>query len=229
MDLCDLADFNNYGQLSVTATATVAAEITAASRQVELFCGGVGCLSWQAGRVDTLDGSGGPHLWLPVAPVDTITTVVEDGTTLTAGSQFVVYEATGKLTRLWSEYREYRWTTKRKAVVVTYDAGYELGGATGPDVPEDLRRVVANLAVRRYKAEATAAATPAGAVGPLTGVTLDGVGTQQFAGAANTSQAAEATQAQQGSGPALTSSEKRALSPYRRVRFGGAANPQTVF
>lgn len=69
-------------------------------------------------------------------PVEGITSLSEDGTTLTQDVDFEVNAATGKLTRLVNDV-ESLWTCSK--VVVEYDAGYDV-------VPDALKAVAAELA-----------------------------------------------------------------------------------
>jgi len=67
-----------------------------------------------------LDGSGKFFMYLPHWPVTDVDSVVEDGVTLTEGTDFFVDYDYGILTKPAGG----KWTTARGGVVVTYDAGY---------------------------------------------------------------------------------------------------------
>ena len=86
------------------------------------------------------DGSGRSYMYLPHYPVTTLTTVVEDGITLTASTDFysdldngILYKASGG-----------KWTTSQEGVAVTYVAGY----AT---VPWDVKMAELKEIARQYR------------------------------------------------------------------------------
>lgn len=228
MPLVTQAELEQFGQVDFTnePDTAVGLYIAAAQKAVENHCGRL--FERQAGRVDTLDGSAGRHLWLPLYPIHTITSVTEDTTALTEGSDFLTYSSLGRLTRMSGDW-EWSWTAKRQSVVVTYTAGYEDGQEE--DIPADLKWVVANVCLRLFKAEEAWANSPAGAAGPLQSVTLDGVGSRTFgaAPAATSTVTAQGGQQSAGSSPSLTPAEKAALAPYRRLHLGGSVRPQDLF
>ena len=86
------------------------------------------------------DGNGEKDFYLPNAPVVSITSLVEDGTTLTEGltADYVLYAAEGRLHRING-----RWKEGPKTILITYAAGYTVQGATlgtgETALPEDLK------------------------------------------------------------------------------------------
>lgn len=210
-------DFGNEPDTAVTLY------IAAAQAAVEGYCGR--SLERQVGRVDTLDGTGMPLIGLPLYPVETVASVVEDGDTLTVNEDFLLYPERGALLRLdGSTDREWWWDWRRQSVVVTYTAGYADGEAF--PVPDDLRWVIANVALRLFKAEAAWAASPAAATGNLASLTLDGVGSYSYSQPAPAAvTGGQSGQAAAGSSPALTPGEKLALSRYRRRHIAGSYKP----
>lgn len=225
MALCTQADMEKLGQVDFTnePDAAVSLYIGMAQSLVEAYCDRP--FDRQVDRVDTLDGSAQASLFLPLYPVQSITSVVEDGVTLTPGTDYLLYASRGQLVRLQGNNdRVWWWDYKRQSVVVTYTAGYDDAEA-GYEVPDDLRMVCASIALRIFKAEAAWAATPAAASGPVTAVTLDGVGSYSYGATSSSGVSGEVQGTQQagGSGPALTPAEKQALSRYRRRLPAGAA------
>lgn len=104
-----------------TATATLALEN--ASQQIRDYVGW--SVSEEVDREVTLDGTGGPYLWLPTKHLTDVSTVVENGVTLTVVDDFD-WSSRGYLIRSG------RWTCRPRAVVVTFTHGW-------PDGSEKLR------------------------------------------------------------------------------------------
>lgn len=77
-----------------------------------------------------------PHLLLDRAPVVSIASIVEDGTTLTTDDWEADLDA-GLLYRLQSDTRA-DWSALK--VVVTYSGGWLLPGQTGANLPSDIER-----------------------------------------------------------------------------------------
>jgi hypothetical protein len=117
-----------------TYSATQALDV--ASKAIRDHCGWE--ITQQTGAVITLDGNCEGSLWLPSMLVTAVSSVVEDGTTLTVGTQFD-WTSYGKLIRVGRA-----WTWKPRSVVVTYTHGY----ATAPD---SVKGVCLAAAGRRYQ------------------------------------------------------------------------------
>lgn len=109
--------------------------------------------------VDTVDPLFGKSVWLPHWPVTAITSVVEDGTTLTAGTDFYLADdgAKGELVRLSGSGYGSFWEPKPQSIVVSYTAGF----ATVADVPFGLRALAARVTARAFQAGATFAGVDA--------------------------------------------------------------------
>lgn len=75
-------------------------------------------------------------LWLTRWPVDTITSITEDGVALTS-AYWEVDEDTGRLYRLDGSDGRARWSAKK--TVIVYTGGYRPDDDTGADLPDDLR------------------------------------------------------------------------------------------
>jgi hypothetical protein len=100
-----------------------------------------------------LDGTGERYLYLPAYPVVSITSIYEDGVLLVENTDFYVdYEAgiverAGTLLTGYEETTGYgKWLDKRKAVVVTYVAGYDISGTV--TLPWDIKAAALNEAAR---------------------------------------------------------------------------------
>lgn len=96
----------------------------------------------QATYTETFDGNEQQDLFLRHIPVASITSVVEDGNTLTSGNtkDYVHYE-NGKLRRI-----VIRWSgIKPKNVVVTY-----VGGYSSSDIPDQIKLTSARAAARLF-------------------------------------------------------------------------------
>lgn len=94
---------------------------------------------------DTFSGNQTREYFLDERPVNSVTSVVEDGTTLTYGNQedFLWY-SNGRIRRIGS-----RWSfAYPDNVSVTYTAGYNTGGGVGPALPNNFRVVTARASAR---------------------------------------------------------------------------------
>lgn len=123
-----------------------------------------------AGRVETFDG-GGWSLFLTNWPVTTMTTVVEDGVTLTVNTDYK-WTATGKLIRVSGGYQTWWTATKPQSIVVTYTGGYI--AATHVSEFNHLSSICAEMVARAFRKGADNAAVPVGASGAITSVSLAG-------------------------------------------------------
>lgn len=98
-----------------------------------------------------LTADGTPYLYLPNWPVTTLTSVIEDGTTLTLDTDFYADLDTGLLTKAswswpWSSGTA-EWTTEPHGVVVTYTAGY----VQATTLPADLKLAALKEVARQYR------------------------------------------------------------------------------
>tara|TARA_Y100000004_G_scaffold163361_1_gene192685 strand:- start:6666 stop:7319 length:654 start_codon:yes stop_codon:yes gene_type:complete len=94
---------------------------------------------------ETLSGNQTRELFLDERPIIAITSITEDGTTLTYGNDedFLWYE-NGRIRRIGS-----RWSfAKPDNIVVTYTAGYDTGGGYGRALPRVFKYVTARAAAR---------------------------------------------------------------------------------
>ena len=84
-------------------------------------------------------------------PIVAVTSVTEDGTNLTAGTDFILDPTNGRLIRLHCDGRPRRWCAA--SVVATYQAGYVLPGDTtgaARTLPYDLEDAVCRLVATRW-------------------------------------------------------------------------------
>ena len=129
---------------------------------------------------------------LPEQPVTAISSVVEDGTTLTVGDDYQ-WSQSGLLTRQGRD-----WASGWQDVVVTYTHGYAV-------TPEDLKSVCVQAAARAYRAGLASAATGG----------VPGIQSEQADGDYSVTFAAQAAGSGASSPPLLLQSEKDQLSRYR--------------
>ncbi len=226
MPIVTVDEFEQFGQVDITnqTDAAILQYLASAQALVASYCNR-GDFDYDPTVVEVLDGRRASMLRLKVYPVNVVASIDEDGTVLTI-DDYLSYP-NGALVRIPSAStgRTIPWTHKRQAVTVTYSGGY--GGAGPNAVPDDLKWVVANVALRLYKTEAAWASTPDEVGGPMTALSLDGVGSAGFAaGVANTTTAQRSSQLAGGSAPSLTPAEKAGLGKYRRRTIAGAWRPQ---
>lgn len=106
-------------------------------------------LEYNSAIVDTLDGANTQEIYTSVAPIISITSVVEDEVTLTEGNQehFVVYKALGKIRKTNMK----RFSDIRlQNIVITYKAGYSDSESTAEDIPLDIKFISARCAGRLF-------------------------------------------------------------------------------
>lgn len=164
MALCTQTDVEQRLQIDFTNNADPVCAVLIAAVQGHIERE-VGRAVEAAARVETLDWPPGSYLWLKWTPVNSITSVVVDGTTLTAVTDYIFDSVTGRLARVSSGYLTGWSVYKPASVVVTYNGGY----AT---VPLDLRDLCANVAARAFQTGAAYAALPAGS----DGISQEGIG-----------------------------------------------------
>lgn len=94
---------------------------------------------------ETFSGNQTREYFLDERPVNSVTSVVEDGTILTYGNQEdYLWYSNGRIRRIGS-----RWSfAYPDNISVTYTAGYNTGGGTGPALPRAFRVVAARASAR---------------------------------------------------------------------------------
>jgi len=97
---------------------------------------------YSASITEKFDGDRTEDLFLSRSPVVSVTSVTEDGTTLTEGNgdDYVLYANLGRLRKVGRE----RWSNaKLQNITVVYSAGYSDSEGTAEDVPKDMKYVCA--------------------------------------------------------------------------------------
>ena len=89
----------------------------------------------------TLDGNGERYLYLPAYPVVSITSLYEDGVLLVENTDYYCDYETGIVERASG-----KWIAKRKAIVLTYVAGWDISGTV--TLPWDIKAAALNEAAR---------------------------------------------------------------------------------
>lgn len=192
--LCTQADIEKLLQITFgnQPDDTITQAIEQASTIVESYCGqaleeSTDTATLEAGRGDT-------WLFLPRHPVTDVSSVVEDGDTLTVTDDYRWYED-GRLRRMSGDY-ETSWSTLPDAITVEFTAGWST-------IPNDVVLVTAELAAGIFtKGVVFAAQGPV----PIKSVALDGSDSVSY----DTKLVSDLT----GSDPA-TKRLKRLLGPYR--------------
>lgn len=171
------SDLENLLQINVTAEpdTTVAWYIAAAQAAAETYCHR--SFDYAAATVETLDGDGqSTIIQLDRYPVITLTSVVESGTTLTSGTDYVSYLTTGIVKRTSGGRIVRAWRNDLQGIVATYDGGYQVDQAgDGATAPSDLVHAITRIAGRLFKTGAAPIS------GPALTVTLDGIGGVTYA------------------------------------------------
>tara|TARA_B100000287_G_scaffold357604_1_gene348954 strand:- start:361 stop:1017 length:657 start_codon:yes stop_codon:yes gene_type:complete len=146
MAFCTASDVENYVQFPLSSdlethlTNNIIPLVEAAIKEY------VGYDVEQATQTETFTGDQTNDIFLSHLPVNSITSIVEDGTTLTEGNEedFVKY-VNGRVTRIGT-----RWSyAKPLNIVVTYNAGYYArSGSDNPKLPIQFKAVTERSAAR---------------------------------------------------------------------------------
>ena len=217
MAFCTAADVENYVQFPLSSdlethlTNNIIPLVEAAIKEY------VGYDVDQATQTETFTGDQTNDIFLSHLPVNSITSIVEDGTTLTEGNEedFVKY-VNGRVTRLGT-----RWSyAKPLNIVVTYNAGYYArSGSDTPKLPIQFKAVTERSAARilestliiasqQEAAEITGASTSAVSNFTLSESQRVGDYSISYPGGLSLNAAT-----------VLTASDLTLLSPYRRQFF----------
>lgn len=176
MALCVQADIEQRLQWDITAEPepVITTLIAAAQAHIESE---IGRTVESAARAETLNPSS-PTLFLQYWPATTITTLTEDGTSLTEGDDFILEDEIA-LKRV-SDGHQINWqTTKLASIAVAYVGGY-LAGTHDSELAH-LGSVCAEIVARAFRTGAAAAAAPAGVgAGGITSVALEGSDTVTY-------------------------------------------------
>lgn len=120
---------------------------------------------------ETFDG-GHRTLFLKYWPVTGVASITEDGTTLTADTEYKWYED-GRVVRVSAGYQTRWYTSKLQSIVVNYTGGLKAGDH---DMElAHLDNLCAEVVARAFRNGAASAAIPAGVgAGGIQSVSLDG-------------------------------------------------------
>ena len=125
--------------------------IPAADAAIENYVGYE--LDYQSSIEEKFDGNDDDSIYLKHIPIISVSSIVEDGVTLTEGNSedYVVYKKQGLIKRTGLQY----WSTQRlQNIVVTYSAGYSDSEVSAEDIPSDIKFVSARFAGRLWAASA---------------------------------------------------------------------------
>ncbi len=205
MAIINQLDLENLLQIDVTAEpdSTVTSYLVQAQAAAEAYC--QRHFDYATGNIETFDGDGREAIiQIDRWPIDTVTTVVESGVTLTVDQDYILYVDNGWVMRTSGGARQSKgWRDHRRGIVITYDGGYEAptpaGGAT---VPDDLTLAVTRIAGRLFRSGSGPIAG-----GPISSTTLDGIGSVGFAASRVTAPVAVTDLV-------LLDEEKSGLDPY---------------
>lgn len=98
--------------------------------------------NYSSSITETFDGDRTEDLFLSRSPVVSVTSVTEDGTTLTQGNDqdYVLYSKLGRLRKIGRE----KWSAaKLQNITVVYSAGYSDSEGSAEDIPGDMKYVCA--------------------------------------------------------------------------------------
>tara|TARA_A100001011_G_scaffold214155_1_gene222213 strand:- start:56 stop:712 length:657 start_codon:yes stop_codon:yes gene_type:complete len=146
MAFCTASDVENYVQFALSSslethlTNNIIPLVEAAIKEY------VGYDVDQSTQTETFTGDQTNDIFLTHLPVNSITSIVEDGTTLTEGNEahFIKY-SNGRVTRIGT-----RWSyAKPLNIVVTYNAGYYArSGSDTPKLPIQFKAVTERSSAR---------------------------------------------------------------------------------
>jgi hypothetical protein len=140
MALCSVSDVEQFLQVDLNSTVEASVTNTFIPYVDAAIKRYLGHDVEQATYTETFDGNEQQDLFLRHVPIASITSVTEDGNTLTQGNESdYVYYDNGRMRRI-----VIRWSgIKPKNIVVTYVGGYEAA-----DIPEQIKQTSARAAAR---------------------------------------------------------------------------------
>jgi len=140
MALCSVGDVEQFLQVDLNSTVEASVTNTFIPYVDAAIKRYLGHDVEQATYTETFDGNEQQDLFLRHVPIASITSVTEDGNTLTQGNESdYVYYDNGRMRRI-----VIRWSgIKPKNIVVTYVGGYEAA-----DIPEQIKQTSARAAAR---------------------------------------------------------------------------------
>lgn len=140
MALCSVSDVEQFLQIDLNSTVEASVTNTFIPYVDAAIKRYLGHDVEQATYTETFDGNEQQDLFLRHVPIASITSVTEDGNTLTQGNEKdYVYYDNGRMRRI-----VIRWSgIKPKNIVVTYVGGYEAA-----DIPVQIKQTSARAAAR---------------------------------------------------------------------------------
>ena len=140
MALCSVSDVEQFLQIDLNSTVEASVTNTFIPYVDAAIKRYLGHDVEQATYTETFDGNEQQDLFLRHIPIASITSVTEDGNTLTEGNEKdYVYYDNGRLRRI-----VVRWSgIKPKNISITYVGGYEAA-----DIPEQIKQTAARSAAR---------------------------------------------------------------------------------
>tara|TARA_Y100000004_G_scaffold63824_1_gene71639 strand:- start:864 stop:1508 length:645 start_codon:yes stop_codon:yes gene_type:complete len=140
MALCSVSDVEQFLQIDLNTTVEASVTNTFIPYVDAAIKRYLGHDVEQATYTETFDGNEQQDLFLRHIPIASITSVTEDGNTLTEGNEKdYVYYDNGRLRRI-----VVRWSgIKPKNISITYVGGYEAA-----DIPEQIKQTAARSAAR---------------------------------------------------------------------------------
>jgi hypothetical protein len=146
MAFCTAADVRQYVQFSLDSSLTTHLTDNIIPLVEAAIIEYVGYDVEQATQTETFTGDQTKDIFLTHLPVNSITSIVEDGITLTQGNEndYVSYK-NGRVTRIGK-----RWSyLKPLNIVVTYNAGYYArSGSDNPKLPIQFKAVTERASAR---------------------------------------------------------------------------------
>tara|TARA_A100001011_G_scaffold392112_1_gene478968 strand:+ start:636 stop:1292 length:657 start_codon:yes stop_codon:yes gene_type:complete len=146
MAFCTAADVRQYVQFSLDSSLTTHLTDNIIPLVEAAIIEYVGYDVEQATQTETFTGDQTKDIFLTHLPVNSITSIVEDGITLTQGNEndYVSYK-NGRVTRIGN-----RWSyLKPLNIVVTYNAGYYArSGSDNPKLPIQFKGVTERASAR---------------------------------------------------------------------------------
>lgn len=172
---------------------------------------------------EIFDGDKTEDLFLSRSPIVTVTSVTEDGTTLTSGNDndYVVYSKLGRLRKVGKE----KWSAaKIQNITVVYSAGYSDSESSAEDIPKDMKFVCARAAGKLIVAAMSLGSQQS--TGSVGSHSADSTNDSQFQLVKNEGlgdyQVSYESVLDQLNGEILNENDKKVLNKYKRQYFTSA-------
>ena len=149
MAFCTAADVETFAQIDFNSALETVLTNEIIPIVEDVIRDYLGCTIDYGTYTETMDGNQTRELFVEEMPILTVTSVKEDGTTLTHGNRedYLWYE-NGRLRRIGR-----RWSYAYASnIEITYTAGYNTGGGTGRALPRAFKVATARAAARVLEA-----------------------------------------------------------------------------